>query len=358
MIRSMSISDLRLSEGAALCSVCSSYVYPMDAHINLDGSKFHLSCSKCDHCHCQLTIYNFVKIKNDGYTAVGDYILLCTTHQSQIPTVKPFLRKKGEDKTSDSVPTDPSASTKAEETRVSCLLSNLSEHETIKIENESQSKNDNQNATPNVEDPNAVVVNLNMIPIPDEVVIEDVSAPVAPSQIVVAPKLKTALFIPPPIEQLFIPPIELSVPETSEPNDTAILHSTSSEGDRSMSPLTASPPRVEAVRSTRTNKTRNPVNPKVAGTSPRISASSPKVSKINDNKRLLQQKIEAERDKRRTGGHGRVTVNLQTTSMRSIIRDVARSSSAPTSRLKPAAATSTSTTTTTTTTTTQSSSRN
>ena len=51
--------------------VCGKPVYPADAQVTLDGSKYHKACAKCNDCGCQITLSNFTK--------VGE-MLLCRTH--------------------------------------------------------------------------------------------------------------------------------------------------------------------------------------------------------------------------------------------------------------------------------------
>ncbi|GMH94045.1 hypothetical protein TrVE_jg6169 [Triparma verrucosa] len=59
------------SATSAKCPVCSKTVYPADAQITLDGTKYHKACAKCADCQCQITLSNFTKVGTE---------LLCRTH--------------------------------------------------------------------------------------------------------------------------------------------------------------------------------------------------------------------------------------------------------------------------------------
>jgi hypothetical protein len=64
-----------INVNANKCKVCSKSVYPVDAQLNLDGTKFHKACARCEDCQSSLTLANFVKIESElGCT------LLCKTH--------------------------------------------------------------------------------------------------------------------------------------------------------------------------------------------------------------------------------------------------------------------------------------
>ena len=57
------------------CKTCDKAIYPMDAQVNLDGTKFHKPCAKCADCGCQITISNFTKNESSEQT-----VLLCKIH--------------------------------------------------------------------------------------------------------------------------------------------------------------------------------------------------------------------------------------------------------------------------------------
>mmetsp|Transcript_5693 Transcript_5693/g.11342 ORF Transcript_5693/g.11342 Transcript_5693/m.11342 type:complete len:114 (+) Transcript_5693:146-487(+) len=56
------------------CGGCGKSVYPADPQIQLEGTKYHKACAKCQDCACQITLGNFTKTDN---------VLLCKTHYFQ-----------------------------------------------------------------------------------------------------------------------------------------------------------------------------------------------------------------------------------------------------------------------------------
>ena len=55
------------------CPCCQKTIYPMDKHINLDGTKYHTECAKCTDCKCQINLKNFTRTPDPS-------ILVCKTH--------------------------------------------------------------------------------------------------------------------------------------------------------------------------------------------------------------------------------------------------------------------------------------